>query len=422
MAGQGAPQKLPLLIMNGATYPAPDTHGLDQATLLKCVEVIAGRSKDLQDKGLSPNAFFSGVTNLVVVVWCFGVWPQYFWILYVAETLALFPMRFRHMYYAKPSEVLYWLDFCWIANFLCNVGLIVFVLEASLSPKEAHTAIHDAGFREWCFCMFWGVANGPLVCACGVLGNALIFHDVDNTVSVFIHLVPSMLAYTLKWQKDAVRFAWPKMFHLDYFDTVQPWSHIYLRGMIFYWCWWLIYTSWLVACGLRVPSRGRDTIFHYTVRGNGGMGKLMGWKPEEVKQRAKDNDFTIKCAIVYMFLHMTGVAAAMTISVACFTWHWFHALMILFLAISTIYRGAQRYTYYILHSYTSMLRKEFGAVIDTPHATPVAGGSSPAWEERNAAKDAQADGRGGDVEMTEAAMAPNETSVFGFNDGVLPTE
>ena len=42
--------------------------------------------------------------------------------------------------------------------------------------------------QKWAFCAAWGLGNGPLLCATGLLGNSLLFHDFENTSSVLIHL------------------------------------------------------------------------------------------------------------------------------------------------------------------------------------------------------------------------------------------
>ena len=126
-AGRVAPAYAPV-----AAPPSPKAKAeLDHATIMRCLEVIEGRADQLKEKGLSSSSFFFGVTNVLLVTYCFGTLPQHFWIIYILETLILFPIRWRHMAAAQPlSEVYYWLDFCWIANFICNFALVVYTFDA----------------------------------------------------------------------------------------------------------------------------------------------------------------------------------------------------------------------------------------------------------------------------------------------------
>jgi len=343
---------------------------LDEATILRCLEVISSRAGQLKDKGLNSWSFFFGVVNVLVVTWFFGVLPEHFWIVYIVETLILFPIRWKHMAHAKPlSEVLYWLDFCWISNFVCNLGLFAFLLDAYYNNDAVDRYLEyldGSSVRQTLFCTFWGVATGPLLCAVIVLGNALVFHDPDNTVSVFIHLCPSLLAFTLRWHSEAVLKAWPGLFHLDYFDQVNAWVNVYGNAALFYLAWFVLYALWLVFFGMKMPSKGYDTVFHSMMRGANPVASLLGWSKEESAQRAKMNDFTVGSALIYMLFHAVAVLLAMTVSVLCFVSEYFHGGACLLAVLMAIYKGSSRYTYYILENYASVLHREFDGVLKTP--------------------------------------------------------
>lgn len=60
--------------------------------------------------------------------------------------------------------------------------------------------------------MFFGLANGPLLGAIVLCvesstvylpylrwQNRLVFHDIDKTTSLFIHLMPALLSYCVRW-------------------------------------------------------------------------------------------------------------------------------------------------------------------------------------------------------------------------------
>lgn len=342
---------------------------LDRSTILRCIDVVAQRAEQLKGKGLSSWTFFFGVTNMLLVTWCFGVYPQHFWIVYVVETLTLFPVRFKHMSEARPTQVLYWLDFCWVANILCNIGLIFFLVDKYFEVGVLE-ALWSGEMRKHLFCIFFSAATGPLLLAVGALGNALVFHDADQTVLVFIHLGPSLLMFTMRWHPELLITTWPDVFHLDYFDEIRPFVDIYAWGVAIYFVWSALYTSWIICCGLRLPDKGYDTVFHATMRDQGTSNPvvhILGWSAEEVKTRVASNDFTPGSVLLYMAFHAIACCLGMLFSVGCFVSIYFHGSLCVLMALTAIYKGSARYSYYMTENYTNMLRKEFSnALKETP--------------------------------------------------------
>jgi len=340
----------------------------DRSTVLHCITVMAQRSKQLKNDGLNPRNFFLGVASLLLVTWVFGVMPEHFWIVYIVGASILFPLRWRHVVRAKPlPKVLSWLDFCWVANILCNIGLYLIVLHGCI--RQSGSFLHALGadsVRKVAFCTCWGVATRPLACAAVALRNALVFHDVDNMASVFIHILPSLLMFTLRWHAVKVASTWPTFFHLDYFDSIEPWSDIYLKSVVAYWIWFVPFTLWMATCGLKMPSKGLDTVFHSLMRkGSTPVATILGWSKEEQDQRAKKNDFTIPSVLIYMLMHAAAVCASMLVAVACWVSMYIHAFACLAVALSVIYHGSSRYSYYALDNSIAAMRKEFSGVLET---------------------------------------------------------
>jgi hypothetical protein len=339
----------------------------DKKTVLHCIKIIEARSSDLKAKGLSSWRFFFGVTNTLLVVWCFGAYPQHFWAVYMLETLILFPLRYSHTIAAKPlNEVPFFLDFCWIANVSCNMLFILIFIDSKFDGGiiDYLDVLDRSLIRKVLFCTWWGIATGPLLCAVGALGNALVFHDSDNTVSVFIHLFPSLVVYTFRWNVHAVLKAWPGLWHLDYFDDVDPWRDVYVNAILAYFVWWVVYSLWMVTCGFSLPSKGYDTIYHCLMRGSNPVGPLLGWTPEESKRRAKENDFTYASFFLYMVIHALCCCSSIIVAVACWYSQYFHGFTCLAMTLATVYRGSARYSYYMLQNYTAILKKEFGDVLE----------------------------------------------------------
>jgi len=347
--------------------PKDDPHDalshLDRETILRCIEVVAKRSEDLKHKGMNSWSFFLGVTNLLLVTWCIGVFPEHFWLVYILEALILFPIRWKHMVEKRPlPEQLSWLDFCWIANITCNIVLLIYLIDDNVGGTGVLMMLDPEDVRKTLFCTFFGVACGPLLCAVGALGNALVFHDADNTVSVFIHLSPSLLMYTLRWRSQEVLEAWPGVFNLTYVESVDPFRDVFCNAVAAYFVWWVPFTVWMLYDGLGRPAKGYDTVFHGIMRGcPSPICAILGWSKEEAKKRAAINDFTTRSVLVYMLFHALAVCSAICLSMACYMNRYCHGGLCIAMALAAIYKGGARYSYYITDSYTSLLRKEFAA-------------------------------------------------------------
>jgi len=325
---------------------------VEHDALSKCLEVVEGEAIHKKEKGLSTLSFFLGVTNCLFVAWSFGAIPEHFWLVYIFEAMVLFPLRFRHQATAKPlKQNYYWLDFCWVANFMGMLFLATLFLD--------HKGFIHIGepTRKAMFSASWGIGCGILLLAAGFLGNALIFHDADNVASVLIHLFPSLVLYTLRWCHEKVHKEWPA-FKLDYFLQIKP-TEILLWSMAMYCVWFVFYTLWLMCCGMGLPKRSYDTIFHANMRG--GMGKLIytkgrGLGHEHHKTAAGSNEFTRVDALIYQLCHLLLSSLAILTSLLCFYfWQW-HAMVGIAMTLRVIYNGAARYNYYLIDLYSRKLK------------------------------------------------------------------
>jgi hypothetical protein len=326
---------------------------VERQTLEKGLQIVSATATRLQGKGLSTTNFTLGVFNCLFVAWSFGCIPQHFWIVYILEACVLFPVRFSHQASAKPSEVAYWLDFCWVANFTSIAGIVALFLD------QYHViALPGEHSRKYFFAAAWGVGCGPLLLAGALLGNALIFHDADNVASVLIHLFPSLVLHTMRFHGDAVHKAWPS-FHLDYLDDITG-ADIFIAAAAFYLVWATLYLLWLVSCGMSFPQRGYDTIFHYNMRSSSGAHfykKVRGVDQEEHRKLAKNNDFQRTDALVYVTCHAGASFLGILTTLPSFWYAYFHGFITLVVTMVVIYNGAKRYTYYITKLYSKLMEE-----------------------------------------------------------------
>merc|ERR1712070_677952 len=123
-------------------------------------------------------------------------------------------------------------------------------------------------------------------CATALFQNKLLFHDVDQTVSVFIHFFPALVFYTLRWQYSRLNAKWPSLFYRGPFDDIEMWE-IVLYAVAFYLLWFIPYFVWMLLGGSRLPQNQtfdtclglnkrrrqtsnvntpHDTVFHFNMR------------------------------------------------------------------------------------------------------------------------------------------------------------
>ena len=67
------------------------------------------------------------------------------------------------------------------------------------------------------FTMLFSIANGPLLLSVPLFGNSLVLHSLDKTVSLLIHLTPSIITYVIKWEHNTHEF--------KFWDIDNLWSN-----------------------------------------------------------------------------------------------------------------------------------------------------------------------------------------------------
>jgi len=332
----------------------------ERALVQRCMDIIEARELNLKRKGLDTPHFMFGVTNSLFVAWSFAAIPGNFWLVYLVEAIILLPLRWLHQVHAHPlKQHYYWLDFCWISNF---TGALVAIALVTIALLTNPMNVVDDWTRHKMFGAMWGVSCGPLLLATGLLGNALVFHDVDNTASVLIHVFPSLVMHTMRWNAEMVHAAWPSVFHLHQLDTMDIWADVYRPAAAFYMGWLVMYTVWLLSLGMSAPSRGYDTVFHANMQGSIGsvISRKLGQTAEERAERIDANMFSRKEAMFYMMGHAVASLSAILVSLLCFKSKACHSLLCIAMVFLTIYNGASRYSFYMIHANSRTLRKEFG--------------------------------------------------------------
>lgn len=266
---------------------------------------------------------FIATTNAILVAWVFSAYPEHMWLVFFVEALVLFVLRARAVATPKDMSIpggqpqrmirlLYMLEFCYYANYVgLGVAMILPMNEAWFTPAVAKR-LFAAGF---------GV-SGSLLVATAAFGNQLLFHDIDNTVSVFIHFFPALVFYTIRWHYDKLEAAWPSLFYRGPFDDIAAWE-IFAYAAGFYMTWFVPYLIWMLGGGRRLPQNlnfdtcfhlnpgnvPHDTIFHFNMREKGALNfavlvkKARGYRDAEWLKKCAEHDFSVADVLVYMFFH-----------------------------------------------------------------------------------------------------------------------
>jgi len=175
------------------------------------------------------------------------------------------------------------LEFCWFA---CH-GQMIYLGSACLAAAGITTGV-PLSFSRWIFYGYWGFANGPFALAVLLLNNALVLHDLPNLSSVFIHLSPGSLVWSLRWYAPRVNKAFPGIFDLpDPANSTETFMDLFIPSMSIYGIWWVIYLVYCIFVGRYhgLPDSKYDTQARYTFRTNKMMAKICGFDNRTLQSR-----------------------------------------------------------------------------------------------------------------------------------------
>eukprot|EP01118_Nematostelium_gracile_P007413 TRINITY_DN2414_c0_g1_i1.p1 TRINITY_DN2414_c0_g1~~TRINITY_DN2414_c0_g1_i1.p1 ORF type:complete len:387 (+),score=65.90 TRINITY_DN2414_c0_g1_i1:56-1216(+) len=126
-------------------------------------------------------AFTLGVYNMALSMFLLGKHPEWFYLVYTIKFPIL--LGLRYYLYKKNKWHYFLLDFCYFANFL----MLVFLY-----------AKPDSCFL---FKLCFAYSTGPLSIAVALWKNSMVFHSLDKITSVYIHLTPALVSWTIRWSE-----------------------------------------------------------------------------------------------------------------------------------------------------------------------------------------------------------------------------
>jgi len=123
--------------------------------------------------------FVLGVVNLMLWPYLVGAHPNFVPLFYGLMSVLLIGYRF--VSYKRLNWHYFLFDFCYFANFWVLAYLFFFPSNGTL------------------FLLCFGMSNGPLIWAIPTWRNSMVFHSIDKVTSVFIHMGPPLVTYSLRW-------------------------------------------------------------------------------------------------------------------------------------------------------------------------------------------------------------------------------
>lgn len=196
-------------------------------------EILSKQADKIAKRAEEHERFITKVTHFLGVLgfggFCFilGARPQDVPYVYCLFYITFVPLRW--IYYRYKKWHYYLLDFCYYANTIFLVMLLMF-------PKNVKL-----------FMVCFSFAEGPLAWALIIWRCSLVFSSLDKIVSVLIHLLPGIVFFTIRWwnpeliaamhpEGTAARVSWP---YLE--DKSYLWTWLFLVPLVVYTLWQLLY-------------------------------------------------------------------------------------------------------------------------------------------------------------------------------------
>ncbi|KAB2604199.1 membrane protein-like [Pyrus ussuriensis x Pyrus communis] len=192
-------------------------------------EILSKQAVKIVKQAEEHEKFINKVTYLVGVLgfggFCFllGARPQDTRYVYCLFYVIFVPLRW--IYYRFKKWHYYLLDFCYYAN-------TIFLVDLLLYPRN-----------EKFFMVCFSFAEGPLAWALIVWRCSLVFSSLDKLVSVLIHLLPGLVFFTIRWW-DPATFA---AMHPEGTSRRASWPYVENKSYLWVWLFWVplfAYTLW----------------------------------------------------------------------------------------------------------------------------------------------------------------------------------
>ncbi|KAK8520392.1 hypothetical protein V6N13_031156 [Hibiscus sabdariffa] len=288
-------------------------------------EMLSKQAVKIAKQAEEHERFINKVTHLLGVLgfggFCFllGARPQDIPYVYCVFYVTFVPLRW--IYYRFKKWHYYLLDFCYYAN-------TIFLVDLLLYPKN-----------EKLFMICFSFAEGPLAWALIVWRCSLVFSSVDKIISVLIHLLPGIVFFTIRWWNPATFEA----MHPE--GTSHRYSWPYVEDKSYLWTWLFVvplaaYTLWQVLYFLIVNVLRRQRLLRDP--------EVMTSYRELSKKAQKANNIWWRLSgllgdqnrlFMYILLQAIFTVATMALTVPIFLSYEFHAIFQILKVSASVWNG-----------------------------------------------------------------------------------
>lgn len=291
----------------------------------KTKKIISEHAERIAKQAEEHERFINKVTYLCGVLgfggFCFllGARPQDVPYVYCLFYVIFVPLRW--IYYRYKKWHYYLLDFCYYANTIFLVTLLMY-------PKD-----------EKLFMVCFSFAEGPLAWAIIVWRCSLVFNSIDKITSVLIHLLPGIVFFTIRWW-NPITFA---AMHPEGTDRRVSWP--YVENKSYLWTWLFLvpliaYTVWQVLYFLIVDVLRRQRLLRDP--------EVMTSYRELSKKAQKANSILWRLSgllgdknrpFMYIMLQALFTVATMALTVPIFLSYELHAIFQLLKVAAAVWNG-----------------------------------------------------------------------------------
>ncbi|EME48577.1 hypothetical protein DOTSEDRAFT_67580 [Dothistroma septosporum NZE10] len=290
-------------------------------------------------------SFVTACLNIFISAYLIGAFPEYFHYWYTAQLTYFMPLRWYK--YHKIGYHYFLADLCYFVNMLLVLSIWFF-------PQSKRLLIST-------YCLAFG--NNAVAIA--MWRNSLVFHSLDKTTTLFIHIMPCatlhVLVHLIPKQMQLEQF--PAVHTIKYSTPDAP-EHYGLKDMVIwatlpYAIWQLSYHFMITVRKRAKIAAGRPTSFTWLRRSYRGnfLGKFVLSFPESMQE-------AVFMCIQYCYALLTMLP--------CPIWFWYRWASASFMLFVFSYASWNGATYYIdvfgkrMEKELSQLRNEVARLSKSP--------------------------------------------------------
>lgn len=282
--------------------------------------------------------FTAGVCGLSCCQYLILLYPTCFWQLFLAVIPILIALKL--LYYRTKEWQYFLIDFCYFTNLLCTLLVLIPGLRDNVCLMKT-TFIF---------------ANGPVAFAVPVWAVQLVFHDFDKVNTTYVHVMPMLLLFTLRWYPSEAFF--PNFFSLlgqgfhapsgtPPSSTIDWWDMVVAMFVYSFWqASYLFVTEWWLAAKLSKNPNLRTSLRYLSQNKKNGMHCMVKQACRSVGIFTKTEEFNYKeMKTLVIFCSAQFMYTLLTIVPTPFLYYSYHAHLAFCLGILVIgiYNGASFY-------------------------------------------------------------------------------